>query len=76
MNALVFRDVHGQIGTVTTDLDIAYQGHWQADIEDCVERIEQTCPQEDVFGQIVVALPVQAPVKEVERVSSSYHTER
>lgn len=68
MRRVIFRDTHGKRGSITEELTVKYQGRWEGQIEECIERIDEEYAAEEVCDHIVVELPEKAPVDDVERV--------
>lgn len=74
---LSFRDTNGTTGTVTETLEVNYNGKWEADVEECVRTVENgLCPTQDAslsddpYTRLVVELPEEAPIVEVEQTDS------
>lgn len=72
MRRILFRDLQGRQGSITDELDVDYQGRWEGEIEDCIERIDARYPPEEAYNHIVVELPDEAPIDGVERVDSPH----
>ena len=74
---LSFRDYNGRTGEVTETLDVQYNGNWEEDVEECVGSVEDdlspgrdTGPAEDPYTRLVIELPEEAPIVEVEQTDS------
>lgn len=68
MSRFTFRDVHGRTGQISAGLDVEYRGQWQGEIESTVERIADERPSDQVLDYIVIELPEETPIDDVERV--------
>ena len=71
---LSFRDTDGQRGRVTDSLDVEYSGDWREDVEECVQDVEEAVdsgggsePTDDLYTRLVLELPEEAPIVEVEQ---------
>lgn len=67
MSRFTFRDVHGRTGQISAGLDVEYRGQWKGEIESTVERIADERPSQEVDDHIVIELPEEAPIDDVER---------
>lgn len=72
--ALSFKDYNGTTGKVTETLDVEYNGKWKQDVEECVQIVEndtspghETSPSDDPYTRLVLELPEEAPIVEVEQ---------
>ena len=74
MKEVVFRGAKNSPGRVTEDLVVDYHGEWNEAVEACVRRIEAEHGgaggtfDTDVSNELVIELPEEAPIVEVERV--------
>lgn len=68
MSRFTFRDVHGRTGWISSGLDVDYRGQWKGEIESTVERIADERPTDEVYDHIVLELPEETPIDDVERV--------
>ena len=69
---LAFENADGRNGRVTDDLDVEYSGDWREDVERCVRQVEDETADEsgrrwDRYTRLVIGLPEEAPIVEVER---------
>lgn len=71
---LSFEDHNGATGEVTESLDVEYSGNWKEDVEECVRTVESdlspgpdTGPAEDPYTRLVLELPEEAPIVEIEQ---------
>lgn len=74
---VVFEDVDGRTGVITPGLEVAYAGDWRADVESCVERVEDE--QDDgtdepapgrLYSELVIELSEVVPIVEIEQVET------
>lgn len=66
---LAFVDACGESGIVSNTDVRAYDGPWQQEIQQTVDRVaEEREPEaEDVAEELIISVPLKAPVKAVER---------
>lgn len=71
---LSFKDTDGASGKVTETLDVEYNGSWEEDVEECVQNVEndltvtdENISREDLYTRLVLELPEEAPIVEVEQ---------
>lgn len=74
MARLSFRDIHGQCGFVTGDLEVEYSGRWKPSVARCVDQVSDDVASADgddgtgdLFDQLIIEIPEQAPIVAVER---------
>lgn len=74
---IVFEDAHGQMGGITADLEVDYADDWQADVTECVERVEneysfKADPSHPgrPYSELVLKLPEVAPIFEIQHVDT------
>lgn len=72
---VIFEDLDGRRGEVTEELEVRYSGPWRSVVIDCVERLRterSDDPDRDpIHAELVVELPEEAPIVEIECVSGS-----
>lgn len=75
---LSFEDTDGRSGRVTETFEVVYAGPWKADVEACVRRIENDHrgdepdrQADDPYTRLILELPEEAPVVEVERLDTT-----
>ncbi|MFQ3319944.1 MAG: hypothetical protein ACI8UR_002268 [Natronomonas sp.] len=73
---IAFRDANGQVGTVTQELTVRYEGKWAAEVERYVSEVRSDHRGADgevataaAFDQLVIELPEKAPITTIERQS-------
>lgn len=71
---VVFRDEHGDIGVVTENLRVAYDGTGRRDVREFVDRLEREFTEDDdslemeaFVRELMFELPEETPVTEVKR---------
>lgn len=68
-----FEDRAGETGEVTEELDVEYDGGWEAEVRECVDEVETDfrtdgdVATEAALGELVVELPAESAVVRVER---------
>lgn len=74
MARLSFRDIHGQYGFVTDDLEVEYSGSWKPSVSRYVDQVrDEADPADgddgagDLFDRLIIEMPEQAPIVAVER---------
>lgn len=74
MTRLSFRDIHGQRGFVTDDLEVEYSGSWEPTVSRCVDRVcdevaaaNGTGATGDLLDRLIIEMPERAPIVAVER---------
>lgn len=72
---VVFRDLTGQQGSITEGLAVNYEGRWEGEIKECLDRITEDYESDEMFNHIVVELPERAPVYRVERADVDTHAD-
>lgn len=75
MTAVAFRDADGVKGYVTDNLEVVYQGRWVEEVRESIEEIRDEhhsgngeVSVEDVGSSLVIGLPEDAPIVEIQRV--------
>ncbi|QLD90557.1 hypothetical protein HWV07_16540 [Natronomonas salina] len=74
MVELRFTDPHGRTGRISESLEVDYEGQWEEEVSRGLERIkadagpgEPDDPLDEVYTLIVLELPDETPIIEVER---------
>lgn len=77
MAQIQFTDTRGQSGEITESLEVEYDGEWRQEVAEELRRIaaetqrdDPDDPPTDVYTRIVLELPDEAPVREVERTDN------
>lgn len=77
MAQLHFTDTRGREGEISESLEVEYDGQWRQEVAAELRRIAAEAQQDDpedpptdVYTRIVLELPDEAPVKEVERTDN------
>lgn len=75
MTTVAFTDADGVKGYVTETLEVEYQGQWAEEVRESIEEIRDEHSSsngevsvEDVGNSLVIGLPEDAPIIEIERV--------
>lgn len=72
---VTFEDRDGRRGEVTEGLEVRYAGRWRSAVTDCVERLRRERSADldgkPIHGELVVELPEEAPIVEIECVDES-----
>lgn len=72
---VVFEDLDGRRGEVSEDLVVHYDGRWRSAVTDCVERLRSeragTPGDKPIHVELVVELPEEAPIVEIECVDGA-----
>lgn len=72
MRRILFRDIHGNQGSIDEELDVNYQGRWDGEIEESINQIEAQYPSKEMYDHLVIELPEAAPVSDVERFDTTH----
>lgn len=82
MVELRFEDPHGRTGRISESLEIDYEGRWEEEVSRGLERItaatdadELDDPLDEVYTLIVLELPDETPIIEVERTDDPVRPE-
>lgn len=82
MVELRFKDPDGRTGRISETLEIDYDGEWEEEVTRGLERIKAEAgpddpddPLHEVYTLIVLELPDEAPIIEVERTDDPVQPE-
>ena len=74
MDRVVFRDAEDRRGYITAQLGVHYSRKWEDAVEEYIERLEDEhlpetdeFPDERVYDRLVMNLPEELPIVEIER---------
>ena len=67
-----FIDIHGDVGEITEELSLTYDGDWDSEVEALIEDVKEQfagndgqVESRDLFNELMVELSMYEPISEV-----------